>query len=240
MLSNKMYLLEDFFKEANIEYTDLMLKRFQMYKDMVLEWNQKMNLTAIVEDSEFIKKHFIDSLMCVPFNEMERIKTIVDIGTGAGFPGIPLSIFYSDKEVLLVDSLNKRIKFLEEVKKELQLNNVRLLHARAEDVGKDKKYREKYDMCVSRAVAKLNVLSEYALPLVKKNGYFAAYKGLKIDEEINESRHAIHLLGGKIVFTQDDFTQDKILQHQIIYIKKIKNTPEKYPRKAGNPVKNPL
>lgn len=240
MPNNELNLLEDFFKALKIEYTNKMLERFKIYKDMVLDWNKKMNLTAIVEDTEFIKKHFIDSLMCVTFNEMEHTKSIVDIGTGAGFPGIPLSIFYPDKNFLLVDSLNKRIKFLGEVKKELQLENVQLLHARVEDVGKNKAYREKYDMCVSRAVAKLNILSEYALPLVKIDGYFAAYKGLDIQQEISDSINAIDLLGGKIVFCQDDFTKDKMLQHQIIYIKKIKNTPEKFPRKAGNPVKNPL
>lgn len=217
-----------------------MLNQFQKYKSMVLEWNTKINLTAILEDTEFIKKHFIDSLMCVLFDEIKSVNNFVDIGTGAGFPGIPLSIVFPEKSFLLVDSLNKRIKFLEEVKKELNLKNVELVHARAEDIGKDKNHREKYDMCVSRAVAKLNVLSEYALPLVKKDGYFVAYKGLKIEQEIEEGKKAIDILGGKIISKQEDLTQDNILQHQIIYIKKIKKTPENFPRKAGNPVKNPL
>lgn len=235
-----MELLEDFFKESNIEYDIETLNKFQIYKNMVLDWNTKINLTAILENSEFIKKHFIDSLMCKEFKEMDTIDSIVDIGTGAGFPGIPLSIIFKDKKFLLVDSLNKRVNFLKEVIKELQLENVEVLHARAEDIGKDKNYREKYDMCVSRAVAKLNVLSEYALPLVKEKGYFAAYKGLNIDQEINESKKAIEILGGKIVSCQKDSTKDNVLQHQIIYIKKVKKTPEKYPRKAGTPVKTPL
>jgi 16S rRNA (guanine527-N7)-methyltransferase len=179
--------------------------------------------------------------MCASFSRMKDSNNIIDIGTGAGFPGIPLSIIFEDKRFFLLDSLNKRIQFLSKVTKKLNINNVKMYHGRAEDLGKDKDHREKYDLCLSRAVAKLSVLSEYCLPFVKINGYFAAYKSRNIEQEIVESYNAIEILGG--VIEKQSYTSsiaDYPLEHQIIYIHKIKHTPQKYPRKAGMPLKNPL
>lgn len=240
MTTNNIGLLENALTELNIAYDHQVIDKFITYKDMVLEWNEKINLTSILDDKEFIIKHFIDSIMSASFYKMGELNNIIDIGTGAGFPGIPLSIIYTDKHFLLVDSLNKRIKFLNEVIDSLGLNNVTAIHARAEDKGVHKDFREKYDLCVSRAVAKLNILSEYCLPFVKVNGFFAAYKSKDINEEIKDSLRAIQILGGHLESQQDKGFDEITLQHQIIYIKKIKPTPEKYPRKAGNPVKNPL
>ena len=203
----------------------------------MLEWNKNVNLTAITEEKEIIYKHFIDSLSVNKY--LTNKEKIMDIGTGAGFPGIPLKIFNEDLNFILVDYLNKRINFLEEVKNELNLNKLELVHARAEELAKNKNYRENMDIVVSRAVARLRILAEYMLPFVKKNGICICMKGPNIEEEIEESKKSLEILGGKI---------DKIehiilpgdLERNIILIRKIKETPSRYPRKAGTPVKQPL
>ncbi|WP_027399630.1 16S rRNA (guanine(527)-N(7))-methyltransferase RsmG [Anaerovorax odorimutans] len=227
-------------EQLNINYNDDMILKFEKYMDSILEWNDKVNLTAITDRKEFVKKHFIDSLACCELEQMKKFKKIIDVGTGAGFPGIPLAIIYPDKEFFLLDSLNKRIKIINEIKTSLDIDNVNLYHGRAEEFAHKKEFREKFDLCVSRAVANLSVLSEYCLPFVKVGGYFAAYKTGNAKEEIDNSLKAIDILGGiiekKKIMNIDCFDLD----HQIIIIKKIKNTISKYPRKAGIPGKEPL
>ena len=196
-----------------------------------------MNLTAITEEKDVILKHFIDSISINKY--LQGKNRIMDIGTGAGFPGIPLKILNQEKEFILVDSLNKRIQFLEEVKKELVLNNLELIHSRVEDLAKNSNYRESADVAVSRAVANLRVLVEYMLPFVKKEGIVICMKGPNIEEEIEEAKNAIEILGGKIE-NIDNIQLPENLERNIVIIKKVKDTPSKYPRKAGTPVKQPL
>ena len=205
---------------------------------ILIEWNEKINLTAITEPNEIIKKHFIDSLTILPYiNENNKV---IDIGTGAGFPGIPIKIANSNSEITLLDSLNKRLIFIEEVIKVLELKNIGTIHGRAEDFGKDKKYREQYDIATSRAVAPLNVLSEYLLPFVKVGGCCLCMKGSNIEEEISQSKKSIEILGGKIEKVDKFYLPESDIIRNIIIIKKLKNTPNQYPRKAGVPSKNPI
>ena len=203
------------------------LGRFEKYMQLILEWNEKVNLTAITERDEFIKKHFIDSLCCLSHEEYKQSETVIDVGTGAGFPGMPLAIVSPDKKFLLVDSLNKRIKILNEIIDELGLKNVEAVHGRAEELARNKLYREQFDICVSRAVSRLSVLSEYCLPFVKKGGWLAAYKGLG-------------KLGGKVIEIKNTEMDQFGISHRIVYIQKTMNTPKIYPRKAGTPEKKPL
>lgn len=224
-------------KKIGLDIAEKEVQNLYKYMLLMLEWNKNVNLTAITEEKEIIYKHFIDSLSVNKY--LTNKEKIMDIGTGAGFPGIPLKIFNEDLNFILVDSLNKRINFLEEVKNELNLNKLELVHARAEELGKNKNYRENMDIVVSRAVARLRILAEYMLPFVKKNGICICMKGPNIEEEIEESKKSLEILGGKI---------DKIehiilpgdLERNIILIRKIKETPSRYPRKAGTPVKQPL
>ena len=214
--------------------------KFIKYKDMIKEWNQKINITAITEDSEIIKKHFIDSIKMFKFSPLSEAKSIIDIGTGGGFPGIPIKIINEDKEVVLLDSLNKRIKFLDEVIKTLNLPNIATIHGRAEDFAQEVKYREKFDVAVSRAVANMTTLSELCLPYVKFNGYFVAMKGPSVEEEILNAKNALNILGGKIEDIIQVSIEDSDLKHNLVIVKKIKNTPKAYPRQAGTANKNPL
>ncbi|MGI6501463.1 MAG: 16S rRNA (guanine(527)-N(7))-methyltransferase RsmG [Anaerostipes sp.] len=226
--------------EMGIELTDNQLKQFETYFHMIIEKNKVMNLTAITEKDEVIDKHFVDSLAFVKSNIKFENQRILDIGTGAGFPGIPLKIAFPDLEVVLLDSLNKRITFLNEVIDELGLKNITAIHGRAEDYAKQKEYREGFDIVVSRAVANMSTLSEYCIPYVKLNGYFMPYKSGNIEKELNQAKKAIKILGGKI--------QDKILfnlpetdmERSLIEIKKEKTTPKRFPRKAGLPSKEPI
>jgi len=213
------------------------------FMERVLEKNKVMNLTAITDPEDFVIRHFLDSLSIYNAPAFQSAASVVDVGTGAGFPGIPLAILCPDKHFLLMDSLNKRIRFLEEIREEFALENVHFLHSRAEEMGQSEDYRENFDLCVSRAVAKLSVLSEYCLPLVKPGGYFVPYKtGL---EDLSEGRNALRILGGELEGTEDfpkltgDLSFVK-LDHKLVFIKKIKPTPKKYPRKAGTPAKEPL
>lgn len=230
-------LLEKYANMLDIELSEKEIDLFYQYMKLLLEWNTKMNLTAITEEKDVILKHFIDSISIEKY--LQGKNRIMDIGTGAGFPGIPLKILNQQKKLILVDSLNKRIQFLEEVKKELVLNNLELIHSRVEDLAKDSNYRESADVAVSRAVANLRVLVEYMLPFVKKEGIVICMKGPNIEEEIEEAKNAIEILGGKIE-NIDNIQLPENLERNIVIIKKVKDTPSKYPRKAGTPVKQPL
>lgn len=212
-------------------------ENFYKYMLLLLEWNQKMNLTAITDEKEIIYKHFIDSISINKY--IKEANNIMDVGTGAGFPGIPLKLLNKDINFVLVDSLNKRINFLEEVKKQLKIEKLELIHSRVEDLAKNKIYREKIDVVVSRAVANLSVLLEYMLPFVKKDGICICMKGPNVEEEIEKANNALETLGGKIE-TIEHIKLLGELERNILIIRKVKETPTKYPRKAGIPAKQPL
>lgn len=224
-------------EEINLNISEEKLEKFFTYKEMLKEWNEKINLTAIVEDEEIVLKHFIDSLMINKY--IEKGISIIDVGTGAGFPGIPLKIINDDIILTLMDSLNKRLIFLDEVCKNIDLKGVNIVHGRAEDCGQDEKYREKYDVATARAVANMNVLLEYCLPFVKVGGIFICMKGNNI-EEINETEKALEVLGGKIEKAEKVYLPGTEIERNIIIVRKIKKTPKEYPRKAGIPSKKPI
>ena len=218
------------------------IDQFIKYYEILVEWNSFMNLTAITQFDEVVRKHFLDSVSLIkilPDLESEQY-TIIDVGTGAGFPGIPLKIIFPHLKILLLDSLNKRINFLNEVIGRLNLKNVDTVHGRAEDCARDRQYREKYDLCVSRAVANLSTLSEYCLPFVKKGGCFVSYKSEKVTEEYERSKKAIVVLGGKCEKREEFYLPDTDIYRNLFLIRKVKNTPERYPRKAGIPQKEPM
>ena len=226
--------------DMNISYDEETLRKFQRYMELILEWNEKVNLTAITEEEEFVKKHYVDSVAICAFPQMKEAKTIIDVGTGAGFPGIPLAILHPDKKFLLMDSLNKRIKIIDEISQEIGLHNVTFCHGRAEELAQSKEYREQFDLCVSRAVANLAVLSEYCLPFVRVGGWFAPYKTGAIGEELKVSQKAISILGGRLEENNQLNIKGYDLDHRILLIKKVGKTMAKYPRKAGTPAKEPL
>lgn len=236
--------MHDKIKKIGLDLTETQLTQFEQFYHLLIEWNRFMNLTAITDYEEVILKHFTDSLMINIVDEFLELQRkggkIIDVGTGAGFPGIPLKIAFPDNEVLLLDSLNKRLLFLNEVINKAQLHNVFTSHGRAEDCAKKSEYREKYDIAVSRAVANLAVLSEYCIPYVKLNGIFVAYKSGNVDEELESSNHAIQLLGGTIEKVYRTQLPDSDIERSLVVIRKKKNTPGKYPRKAGLPAKEPL
>lgn len=236
---------EEFFDKMQEKSIDLgvrfcveQLEQFFVYMNLLIEWNEKMNLTAIVEPEEIILKHFIDSITIL--KDLKDGETIVDVGTGAGFPGVPLSIMNPTLKITLVDSLNKRLIFLQEVINKLNLKNVETIHARAEEFGQNKKYRESFDIATSRAVANLSTLSEYLIPLVKLGGKVVSMKASDAQEEINEAKKAIEILGGRIEKIEEFDLPQSDIGRTIIIIKKQKNTPTKYPRKAGMPSKEPI
>ena len=212
----------------------------EKYMEGILSWNEKVNLTNITDPEEFRVKHLMDSLMCVDFPEFVNAGSIIDVGTGGGFPGIPLAVYSPDKQFTLLDSLNKRLKIIDELSRDLGICNISLLHARAEDAARDPKHREKYDLCVSRAVSNLATLSEYCLPFIKKGGYLLAYKGPDCEAELKEASEALKILGGKAVDIRDTAMKEYGLEHKILVIEKIRNTPKAYPRQAGKPAKEPL
>ena len=227
-------------EKMNIRLTDDQKSQFDLYYELLIEWNRVMNLTGITDYDEVNLQHFTDSLTISRIIDMAQINTLIDVGTGAGFPGIPIKIAFPHIKVYLLDSLNKRIKFLNEVIKKLGLKNIYAFHGRAEDFAKDRQYREKFDVCVSRAVANLSTLSEYCIPFVKTGGYFVSYKGGDSDEEVVRSENAITLLGGEIENTDRFFLPDTDMGRTLIKIRKRKSTPNRYPRKAGIPSKEPL
>ncbi len=224
-------------KQIEIELTKEQIEKYYNYMNLLLEWNEKINLTAIIEPREIILKHFVDSLTIAKY--IKDDEKLIDVGTGAGFPGIPLSIVKENTDIVLLDSLNKRINFLEEVKENLKLENITTIHGRAEEFGKNKNEREKYDIATSRAVAPLNILLEYLLPLVKVGGKAICMKGSNI-EEIENAKNALEILGGKIEKTEEITLPNSDIKRNIIIVKKVKNTPSKYPRKAGTPSKEPI
>ena len=230
--------LKEISKEINIDLNDEQLDKFKKYMDLLLEWNEKINLTAITEEDEVILKHFVDSMTVLKY--IDEGTYIVDVGTGAGFPGIPVSIAKTNVNVTLVDSLNKRINFLQEVISEIDLTNIKAIHSRAEDFGQNKEHREKYDISVSRAVANLSVLVEYLLPLVKVGGKCICMKGSEVEEEITNAKFAIKELGGKIEAVNEFCLPGTDMKRNIIVIRKEKETPKKYPRKSGTPSNKPL
>lgn len=234
------HLLESKAKELSLTFSERQLKQFEDYYRILIEWNHVMNLTAITEYEEAVEKHFIDSLSIINAVDFSEIFNIIDIGTGAGFPGIPLKIAFPDINITLLDSLNKRVKFLNEVIEQLGLNNINAIHGRAEDYAKQKEYREQYDLCVSRAVANLSTLSEYCLPYVKINGLFIPYKSGDIDVELEKSEHAVSILGGVVSDVIRFQLPGTDIGRSFVKIKKIKSTGKKYPRKAGLPSKEPL
>ena len=227
-------------KELSIVLNDKQIQQFEQYYNILVEWNKVMNLTAITEYEEVVEKHFLDSLTIVYAINMEKIETLIDVGTGAGFPGIPLKIAFPHLKVTLLDSLNKRIKFLNEVINLLELNDIKAIHGRAEDYAKQAEYREQYDICVSRAVANLATLSEYCLPYVKVDGLFVPYKSGEIDEELKSSEKAVSILGGKVEEVVKFQLPGTDIGRSFVKIHKIKETKKKYPRKAGMPTKEPL
>ena len=227
-------------KELSIVLNDKQIQQFEQYYNILVEWNKVMNLTAITKYEEVIEKHFLDSLTIVDAINMEKIETLIDVGTGAGFPGIPLKIAFPHLKVTLLDSLNKRIKFLNEVIDLLELDDIKTIHGRAEDYAKQAEYREQYDICVSRAVANLATLSEYCLPYVKVDGLFVPYKSGEIDEELKSSEKAVSILGGKVEEVVKFQLPGIDIGRSFVKIHKIKETKKKYPRKAGMPTKEPL
>lgn len=235
-----MKLLIEALDDMGLSYDDDKLNKFRRYMELILEWNEKVNLTAITDRSEFVKRHYVDSVAICGAPQLKAAKSIIDVGTGAGFPGIPLAILYPEKRFLLMDSLNKRIRIIEEISREIGLQNVAFRHGRAEEMAQNKAYREQFDFCVSRAVANLAILSEYCLPFVKVGGWFAAYKTGKIEEELRESQRAITLLGGQLEENISLTIKGYDLDHRLLLIKKVKNTLTKYPRKPGTPSKEPL
>lgn len=233
-----MILLEKCLKEINLTVYNDDIVKFEQYKNLLLQWNEKMNLTAITDEEGIVVKHFIDSL--IPKEYFKDGSSIIDVGSGAGFPSVPLSIVNKTLKITALDSLNKRLIFLQTVKELLSLTNLQFIHGRAEDFGKDEKHREKYDYATARAVASLNVLSELCLPFVKVGGYFIAYKGNKWKEELEEGTGALIKLGGEIIDVKNYTLPHNNDTRSIVIIKKVKNTPSIYPRKAGVPNKKPL
>ena len=225
-------------KDFNIKINDEQIKKFMNYMNLLLEWNEKINLTAITQPEEVKLKHFVDSLTVLKYiNDDDKV---IDIGTGAGFPGIPLKIMKENTKITLLDSLNKRINFLNIVIETLNLRNIQAIHGRAEEIARNKLYREKYDVAISRAVANLSTLTEYMLPFVKVGGKCICMKGANVNEELERAQNAIKELGGEIERVDNFYLSDNDNERNIIVIKKVKETNPKYPRKAGTPSKEPL
>ena len=229
--------------KIGIDLNEKMLSSFDLYYKNLLEWNAVMNLTAITEEKDVFEKHFLDSLTITKIVSRETLDkgcTLLDMGTGAGFPGLPIAIVFPNVHVILMDSLNKRIRFLEDTAQKLGLTNVTAIHARAEELARNKKYREKEDICCSRAVANLSTLSEYCLPFVKKGGYFISYKTENVQSEIDQGQKAIKILGGELKQTEFFALPGTDYQRSLVKIEKVGTTPVKYPRKAGTPSKEPI
>ncbi len=245
-------------RDMGISLSEKQLGQFALFTDLLLSWNEVMNLTAITELPDILQKHYLDSCSLVKVfhgstvgeesssdsssapNLLSSQCRLIDVGTGAGFPGIPLAICFPKAEIVLMDSLKKRVDFLNHVIAELGLSNVSAVHARAEELAHNKAYREKFDLCCSRAVADLRVLSEYCIPFLKKDGYFVSYKSEKLEEELPAAEKAISVLGGKVIKQERFSLGEEAQQRVLLVIQKKKETPKKYPRKAGTPAKEPI
>lgn len=227
-------------EQLGIVLSEKQMEQFLHYYELLIEWNEKINLTAITEYEDVMKKHFIDSLSLIKAYDLNKEIKVIDVGTGAGFPGLALKIAFPNLRVTLLDSLNKRIVYLNEVINQLGLKDIETIHGRAEDFATKSDHREKYDLCVSRAVANLTTLSEYCLPYVNLNGYFISYKSEKTEEEIKQAKRAISMLGGKIEKQVEFILPSSDIYRNLIMIQKLDSTPKKYPRKAGLPSKEPL
>lgn len=227
-------------QELNISISDRQEEQFEQFYDLLIEWNKVMNLTGITEYEEVVEKHFVDSLSLVKAIEIDKIHSVIDIGTGAGFPGIPLKIAFPHLNITLLDSLNKRIRFLDTVIDRTGLKDIRTIHGRAEDYAKQKEYREMYDLCVSRAVANLSTLSEYCIPYIRIGGIFISYKSGDVESEKEDSRNAASLLGGRIKDTVKFQLPGTDIGRSFVIIEKERQTAKRYPRKAGLPSKEPL
>lgn len=226
------------FKENQIEITDNQAEQFVKYYELLVETNKVMNLTAITEFEEVVSKHFLDSVMVTKYYDFSDVQNFIDVGTGAGFPGIPIKILYPQISITLLDSLGKRLTFLKKIVDNLNLEKITLVHGRAEDLGRDSGHREVYDLCLSRAVANLSVLSEYCTPFIKKKGCFVSYKSGEVDEELKMAESAINELSCKIKRIEKFFLNDA--GRSLIFIEKITKISNKYPRKAGIPARKPL
>lgn len=233
-------IFESKLNALGISLTSRQQEQFVQFYELLVEWNKVMNLTGITECEEVNEKHFIDSLSLVQAIDIDKVHTVIDIGTGAGFPGIPLKIAFPHLKIVLLDSLNKRINFLNTVIDELGLTEIVTIHGRAEDYAKRAEYREQFDLCVSRAVANLSTLSEYCLPYVKTGGMFIPYKSGEIDDEVQQAKKAIHILGGKLDEVIKFQLPNTEISRSFVKINKVQNTAKKYPRKAGMPSKEPL
>lgn len=233
-------LLTQGISELKLNLTQSRLEQFLTFYEMLVETNKVMNLTAITDFDEVVVKHFLDSLLIVKEIDMNQVSTMIDVGTGAGFPAIPIKIMFPHIKIVLLDSLQKRLNFLEQVIASLKLTDVKTVHGRAEDIARKKEYREQSDLCVSRAVANLSTLSEYCIPFVKTGGMFVSYKSADSREEISKAVSAVELLGGKLAEQKTVHLPCSDLDRTFVCIKKIRTTPKEYPRRAGTPSKNPL
>ena len=233
-------LFEEKLSAIGITLDEKQKQQFYEFYEILVEWNKVMNLTGITEYEEVNEKHFVDSLSIIKAVDLTKVETVIDVGTGAGFPGIPLKIAFPHLNIVLLDSLNKRIKFLDAVIEKLGLVEIRTIHGRAEDYAKQAEYREQFDLCVSRAVANLATLSEYCLPYVKVGGMFVPYKSGEIDEEVSAAKKATHILGGKLQDVMKFQLPVTEIGRSFVKIEKVQNTSKKYPRKAGLPAKEPL
>lgn len=237
-MDRKLKLLEEA-KKQNITLTSGQAEQLIRYYEMLIEKNKVMNLTAITDFDEVITKHFIDSLSIIRIFNLNQAIKVIDVGTGAGFPGIPLKIAFPNLDITLMDSLNKRVNFLNEVISELGMSGIEAIHGRAEDLGRSSSHREQYDLSVSRAVANLSTLAEYCLPFVKVKGTFVSYKGINLGEELEAAQKPVKTLGGRIK-EFNEFSLNEMMGRSFIVIEKIGRTPDKYPRTAGKPAKEPL
>lgn len=232
--------LKYFFEEMNIAWNNDKAAKYEKYMYNILEFNKSINLTTITDRDEFILKHYVDSITCANSDEFLEANSIIDVGTGGGFPGVPLAIAFPEKKFTLIDSLNKRVKIINDLCSKLGIKNVKAIHGRAEELGRQNNLRESFDLCISRAVANMSTLSEYCLPFVKIGGTFIAYKGPNCREEIENAELAMEKLGGEVYGVFYNELEGFEFDHVLVYIDKINSTPKKFPRKAGTPAKEPL